>query len=51
MESAMLEHSLIAALAWSDAQSSVCFIPNKLDFREFTLIMVVFYATCQMAYL
>ena len=37
----MLEHSLIAALAWRDAQGSVCFIPYKLDFREFTLLIVV----------
>ena len=41
VESAMLEHSLIAALAWSDVQGSVCFIPYKLDFREFTLLIVV----------
>ena len=41
VESAMLEHSLIAALAWCDVQGSVCFIPNKLDFREFTLLVII----------
>ena len=37
----MLEHSLITALTWRDVQGSGCFIPYKLDFREFSLLIVV----------
>ena len=31
----------LTALAWCDVQGSVCFIPNKLDFREFTLLVII----------
>ena len=41
VESAMLEHSLITTLTGGDAQGSSCFIPHKLDFREFTLFVVI----------